>query len=120
VFHGFFTDAHRALNDADALLHLLTHSDTARNAPYLLELLTEARKTTYHLMALSAPFESKDILKSRGYRWDNLGRTWWKEIAHADLSPETAWLEEFVYSGTFRGKITEIPPTEHFKGKTNS
>jgi DNA polymerase-3 subunit epsilon len=120
VFHGFFTDAHRALNDADALLHLLTHPDPTRNSPYLLELLTEAKKTTYHLMALSAPFESKDLLKSRGYRWDNLGRTWWKELAHADLSPETEWLEEFVYSGAFRGKVTEIPPTEHFKGKTNS
>jgi DNA polymerase-3 subunit epsilon len=120
IFHGFFTDAHRALNDVDALLHLLSHADTTRGSPYFLELLTEARKTTYQLMALSAPFESKDLLKSRGYRWDNPGRTWWKEIAHADLSLETEWLEEYVYSGAFRGKVIEIPPTEHFKGKTTA
>ncbi len=118
VFHGFFTDAHRALNDADALLHLLSHPDTRKGSPYLLELLTEARKTTFQLMALSAPFESKDLLKSRGYRWDSQGRTWWREITQADLGTETEWLEEFVYSGTFRGKVIEIPPTEHFKGKS--
>ena len=120
AFHGFFTDAHRALNDADALLHLLSHSDSMKGSPYLLELLTEARKTTYHLMAIYAPFESKDLLKSRGYRWDNLGRTWWREITHTDLPLETEWLEEFVYSGSFRGKVIEIPPTEHFKGKSNT
>ncbi len=120
VFHGFFTDAHRALNDADALLHLLSHKDSARGSPYLLELLTEARKTTCQLMALSAPFESKDLLKSRGYRWDNEGRTWWREVAQTDLGLETEWLEEYVYSGTFRGKVIEIPPTEHFKGKSTS
>ncbi|MBU6154611.1 MAG: DNA polymerase III subunit epsilon [Bdellovibrionales bacterium] len=118
IFHGFFTDAHRALNDVDALLHLLSHTDSTRGSPYLLELLTEARRTTYQLMALSAPFESKDLLKSRGYRWDNPGKTWWKEIPQTELSLETEWLEEYVYSGAFRGKVIEIPPTEHFKGKT--
>lgn len=118
IYHGFFTDAHRALNDADALLYLLSHSDSDLKSPYLLELISQARKTTYQIMALSAPFESKDLLKSRGYRWDNLGRTWWREVNQSDLTPETEWLEEFVYSGAFRGKVNEIPPTEHFKGKT--
>jgi len=117
IYHGFFTDAHRALNDADALLYLLSQTDLDRKSPYLLELITQAKKTTYQVMAISAPFESKDLLKSRAYRWDTIGRYWWKEIIQTELALETEWLEEFVYSGAFRGKVLEIPPTEHFKGK---
>jgi DNA polymerase-3 subunit epsilon len=118
IYHGFFTDAHRALNDSDALLHLLSFFDSDQKSPYLLELLHNARKVTVQVLAIGAPFESKDLLKSQGYRWDNANRYWWKEVDQAILLDETSWLEKSVYLGAFRGKMIEIAPTDHFKGKT--
>lgn len=120
IFHGFFTDAHRALNDADALLFLLSKKDKESGAPYLLELLNRARKPSFQIYALASPFDSKDLLKARNYRWDSGARTWWKEIDSGDLATETEWLENHVYLGPFRGKTLEIPPTDHFKAKTLS
>jgi DNA polymerase-3 subunit epsilon len=66
IYHGFFTDAHRALNDADALLYLVSQTDQATQKPYLLELLQNAKKVTIHVVAAGAPFESKDHLRLRG------------------------------------------------------
>ncbi len=117
IYHGFFTSAHRALQDAEALLHLLGMKDQGQKTPYLLELLENARKTTVQVYAIGAPFETKDLLKSRSYRWDSRNRYWWKEVDQRDLEAETQWLEEFVYFGAFRGKTLEIPPSGHFKEK---
>jgi DNA polymerase-3 subunit epsilon len=119
IFHGFFTDSHRALNDADALLFLLSRKDRESGSPYLLELIQQARKPSFQIFALSSPFDSKDLLKARSYRWDGNARTWWKEIDPSELAAETEWLENHVYMGPFRGKTLEIPPTDHFKMKAN-
>ncbi len=118
IFHGFFTDSHRALNDVDALLFLLSRKDRESGDPYLLELLQQAKKPSFQIFALSSPFDSKDLLKSRNYRWDSAARTWWKEIDPGELAAETEWLENHVYLGPFRGKTLEISPTDHFKMKT--
>jgi len=70
IYHGFFTDAHRALNDADALLHLISHRDPENGKTYFSELLTLARQTTINMVAANSAFETKDLLKARDYRWD--------------------------------------------------
>ena len=49
--------------------------------------------------AIDAPFEAKDRLKSRGYRWDSALCFWWKAIAEADKEAEEAWLLSDVYVG---------------------
>lgn len=120
IFHGFFTDAHRALNDADALLHLLSFSDPTSGKPYLAELLEAARKPTIQVYASHSPFESKDHLRKRAYRWDPQGKVWSKEIDKQSLDSEIRWLEERVYAGPFRGKTREIQPSEHFKGEPST
>ncbi len=120
IFHGFFTDAHRALNDAEALLHLLSFADPATKKPYLAELLEAARRPTVHVSATYSPFESKDHLRRRSYRWDPQGKVWWKEIQKEDLDQEIRWLEETVYGGNFRGKTREITPTDHFKADSGT
>ena len=115
VYHGFFTDSHRALNDADALLYLLSFKDADTGSPYFLEILNNARKTTVHVVASASPFESKDHLKNRNYRWDVQAKSWSKVIGKEELAAEIIWLETYVYSGTFRGKHTEILPVDQFK-----
>ncbi|MDR3606931.1 MAG: 3'-5' exonuclease [Oligoflexia bacterium] len=115
LYHGFFTDSHRALNDAQALLHLIQMRDADTGAPYLKELLTNARRPFVKLSALYSPFESKDILKQRRYRWDPTQKTWYKQIYQDALPAELKWLESMVYKGPFRGRTDEIPLTENFR-----
>lgn len=115
IYHGFFTDAHRALNDVHALLYLLSLPDQNTGKPYLNELLINARRPTVHVLASKAPFEAKNLLKSRGYSWDNAQRVWNKHSYKDELPQELSWLEEFVYAGRFEGSTREIPITDHFK-----
>ena len=49
------------------------------------------------IWAADAPFEMKDELRARGYRWmpadrDGIPRSWWTDVAPADLEDEFAWL----------------------------
>ena len=119
IYHGFFTGAHRALNDAEALLYLLSHTDSSTGKTYFHELLQNAKKTTIHMIAANSPFESKDVLKERGYRWDGKNRYWSKHITQDEQKSELEWLEAVVYLGPFRGKFVEIKPVDHFKASGN-
>ena len=94
---GWFYDAHRALVDCHALLQVLaaplTDGRTGLN-----RLLAGASQTRYKLRATGAPFESKDKLKARGYRWDGEARVWWcSQPSDVALDAECAWLRAEVY-----------------------
>jgi DNA polymerase-3 subunit epsilon len=94
---GWFYDAHRAQVDCHALLQVLA-STLADGQTGLSRLLTGAGQTRYKLRATGAPFEAKDKLKSRGYRWDGEGRVWWCSLgSDALLDAECAWLRAEVY-----------------------
>ncbi len=113
ICHGFFIDSHRALNDAEALLHLLSMGDECTT--YLYELLQAARRPFSKIIASGSPFESKDLLRTRGYRWDTLNRVWRKVLFQDQVPEEVLWLESKVYCGRFLGKIEEIPIEDNFK-----
>lgn len=115
IYHGFFTGSHRAINDVDALIYLISLPDSQNETPYLKELITNARRLTVQVVAISAPFDSKDLLKVRGYQWDSTNRYWKKVIFKDDLETEQKWLEESVYHGPSRAMIRDIPLTEAFK-----
>ena len=94
---GWFYDAHRAQVDCHALLQVLA-SPLADGQTGLSRLLAGAGQTRYKLRATGAPFEAKDKLKSRGYRWDGEGRVWWCSLASDEgLDAECAWLRAEVY-----------------------
>jgi len=94
---GWFYDAHRAQVDCHALLQVLA-SPLADGQTGLSRLLAGAGQTRYKLRATGAPFEAKDKLKARGYRWDGEGRVWWCSLASdALLDAECAWLRAEVY-----------------------
>ena len=94
---GWFYDAHRAQVDCHALLQVLA-SPLADGQTGLARLLAGADQTRYKLRATNAPFESKDKLKAKGYRWDAEGRVWWCSLASdALLDAECDWLRAEVY-----------------------
>lgn len=115
IYHGFFTDSHRALNDVDALLYLLSLPREREQSPYLAEILENAKRLTTQVIASSAPFESKDQLKNKGYSWDNTNRFWHRFVFKNELDIEIKWLEEFVYFGAFNGITRDIALQDNFK-----
>jgi DNA polymerase-3 subunit epsilon len=115
LFHGFFVRSHRALADADALLHLLTFPAPGREAAYLAELLAAARQPLVRVWAKDAPYEAKDLLRERGYRWQPERRTWMRECGPKEAEQEQAWLAEVVYPGRGAPKLERISPFDRFK-----
>ena len=94
---GWFYDAHRAQVDCHALLQVLSAPLNGGQSG-LARLLAGAGQTRYKLRATGAPFESKDKLKARGYRWDGEGRVWWCSLgSDALLDAECDWLRAEVY-----------------------
>lgn len=63
-------------------------------------------KPSYRVNAIDAPFDAKERLKARGYRWDPALRFWWKEILHSDKDDEQKWLLASL----------ESPATAEFSG----
>jgi hypothetical protein len=50
--------------------------------------------------AFGSPFETKDKLKARGYRWDSEARVWSTAVKSAEeLEAEAKWLKAEVYGG---------------------
>lgn len=110
---GLYFDGHRAANDVVALTTLLglQLSDGSTIFSHLLE---ECIAESVRIEAVGAPFETKDMLKHRGYRWDPNGRFWWKELRKSDFEREATWLEEEVYSGSGRPRLRFITARERF------
>ena len=94
VFHF---SGHRASMDCHALLEILQSELPSSGVKVFKTLLDKACATDLKLWALSAPFENKDKLKQRGYRWDAECKTWHRVVATDDLKKETDWLREEVY-----------------------
>lgn len=115
IFHGFFVDAHRALKDSDALLSLLTFTYRTSGKPYLKELLTMSDCKWMRVFASRAPFEKKDLLKARRYRWDQGQKVWYRDLPEESMPEETGWLSENIYSRHLFAQVNEIPPSQRFK-----
>jgi DNA polymerase-3 subunit epsilon len=95
---GWFYDAHRAQVDCHALLQVLARPVGKETTTGLGQLIAAASKPSFKLRATGSPFESKDQLKSRGYRWDADAKVWFCTLAdQTDLDAELEWLKAEVY-----------------------
>jgi DNA polymerase-3 subunit epsilon len=100
---GWFYDAHRAQVDCHALLRVLSSPlKGAEEKPLtgLQQLFKSAENARTIVKAFGSPFETKDKLKARGYRWDAEARVWSTAVKSAEaLDAESAWLKAQVYGG---------------------
>ncbi len=111
---GAFHDGHRALDDCRALLHLLRcrrpGTDGGGAVPLLADLVASASETRRRIWAEGAPFERKDLLKARGYRWSPGGasapKAWWRDVPEEDFPGEADFLRREIY-GSRRPLRTE-------------
>ncbi|MFM6985917.1 MAG: 3'-5' exonuclease [Hydrogenophaga sp.] len=97
---GWFYDAHRALVDCHALLQVLASPMGGEAPTGLARLIAAAALPSHQLRATGAPFERKDLLKTRGYRWDAQARVWCRTLGgDPALQAELDWLRTEVYGG---------------------
>jgi DNA polymerase-3 subunit epsilon len=95
---GLFYDAHRAEMDCHALLAVLAAPLPGLTHTGLAHLLRAAARPSFRLQASGAPFEAKDLLKNRSYRWNKDLRVWHTSLADEEaLQAECEWLKAFVY-----------------------
>lgn len=82
---GQFHQDHRAVDDCHALVEVLA-SPLPSGAGFAFgHLFASARKTLVRIWAEGSPYDMKDALKIRGYRWndgsDGRPKSWWIEVA---------------------------------------
>ena len=98
---GLFHTAHRAVDDCRALLEILAMPLAKTKQPALASLLDHARRNTVRIWAESSPYELKDELRKRGYRWndgsDGRPRSWHIEIDEGLLDAEMSYLRNEIY-----------------------
>lgn len=98
--HGFINPfPHRALFDCATTFKLM--------APHFAELLQRSLEREYLVSAEHSPFETKDALKARGYRWDGERRVWCKLVAESELQDERQFLATEIYRGRSRHSEVE-------------
>lgn len=106
---NYFYEGHRATIDCQAGIHLLSQTLPVSNITAMQELLTTARRTDYRLWAVGAPFETKDTLRERGYRWStgegDSYKSWYVDVAEAELENEIDYLHKEI----FGREVKELP-----------
>lgn len=99
--HGFVNPfAHRALFDCATTFRLIT--------PYLDELIRRSYLREFTISAVGSPFETKDILRARGYRWNPESRVWAKTVLEDELDAERQFMRDEIYKGEPRHREDEI------------
>ena len=96
---GFFYDAHRSETDCRALLELLRRPLPKSGRIAFKRLLEAATEPALRLWATGSPFDSKDLLRERGYRWDAERRCWHRVVVRSAAKDESEWLKAAVYGG---------------------
>jgi DNA polymerase-3 subunit epsilon len=98
---GLFHQAHRAIDDCRALIEILSAEVPKLNRSAFAVLLERARRKTIRIWAEQSPFELKDTLKKRGYRWsdgsDGRPRSWHIDVDEASAAAEIEFLRTAAY-----------------------
>jgi DNA polymerase-3 subunit epsilon len=119
---GFFHKAHRAVDDCHALLEILALELPTTGATALAVLLETARRKTARVWAEQSPFDLRDSLKRRGYRWndgsDGRPRSWYIDVDEAALDGEIAFLRTEIYLREVEPRAQTLTPFTRFSSRT--
>ena len=115
-WHGFFFDAHRAMNDIDALINLLTHSSYTSKRP-IIELIQNSQKDQYIILAENFSYneKKKEIIKRNKYMWNPDHKVWYKNVSEDSIEAEKKILAATIYDNVFQGRVKKIDPTDKYK-----
>ncbi len=98
---GYFHAGHRTVDDCFALLEVLALSQGGTDQTPFAELYEASQRSRVRIYAENSPFDLKERLKDRGYRWsdgsDGRPKSWWIEIAEEMMEDELSFLRDEIY-----------------------
>jgi DNA polymerase-3 subunit epsilon len=119
---GFHYAAHRAEEDCRVLLHVLQAPFAETGAPTLKALLDASNKCEMRIWATGAPFEVKDALSGRGYRWcdgsNGMEKAWNITVTEDNLETELAWLKVNAFRNRSSSVVVDtVDATNRFSAR---
>ena len=110
---------HDALLDAMATLMVLSVPTALQWGRWsLADIMQHTRATSYTVSAHGAAFDSKDLLKARGYQWDAPAKVWTRRGV-PDMTTEVEWLGRYAYAtpalAVASVKALAVEPAERFR-----
>jgi DNA polymerase-3 subunit epsilon len=118
---GLFHQAHRAIDDCRALIEILASDLPKVNRSGLAVLLERARRKTTRIWAEQSPFELKDELMKRGYRWndgaDGRPRSWYIDVDEGSQASEIEFLRTTVYLRDVEPRIQAMSAINRFSNR---
>ena len=111
---GFYYEGHRAEIDCMSLLKLISIKNKGEEITYLKNLIDAAFLKEFVLFADGAPFESKDILKNAGFRWDAINKVWSKKIKENSVSDMKELMKSVYTKGRPAYRLEEIQAKRRF------
>ncbi len=115
---GFFYDRHRATHDCLAAIELLAGQLPRSGGRAMTQLLERARRPTWRIWAENSPYDSKELLKARGYRWNGDSnpnpRAWYIDVSDDDREAELAYLRAEIYQREVQLLVRKVTAFERF------
>jgi DNA polymerase III subunit epsilon len=105
---------HRALADVASLMALL-NVVTPTGRSVLTECIDHAKKPTWLFRAEGLPFEYRQRIKDRGWRWLAAEKVWWAEVPHADRAAEEQWYDQAFRPFRDKPVIKKVTWTTRYK-----
>jgi DNA polymerase III subunit epsilon len=113
---GLFHQTHRAIDDCRALVEILSTNIPSLDRSAFAVLLERARRNTVRIWAEQSPYELKDTLKTRGYRWsdgaDGRLKSWYIDVDEPDMAREIDFLRKTIY-------LRDVDPRTQFLNAMN-
>ncbi|WP_262029773.1 3'-5' exonuclease [Microvirga sp. Mcv34] len=120
---GFFFDAHRAAEDCLAALQILKLPLPKSGRSPISYLLEASRAITCRIKAPNTPYERKELLKARSYRWsdgsDGSPKAWWIDVPQEKLNDEITFLQSHIYMRPIDLPIRRITALERFSARAD-
>jgi DNA polymerase-3 subunit epsilon len=118
---GYFYDRHRAANDCMAAIQLLSSKLPISGDLAFAQLLQTARKPSWRIWAENSPFDLKDVLKARGYKWNPDGnpfpKAWFTDISDDQKEAEILFLQKDIYQREVQLLCRKIDPFNRFSDR---
>jgi DNA polymerase-3 subunit epsilon len=118
---GFFFDGHRSLDDTYALLEILDQPLPRSGHTVLAELLEAASRPSRRVYALNLPFNLKDEVRARGYRWstgdDGRPRAWHRDVEVDSVDEELAFLDSLQDHDAIEPLVLELDAFVRFSNR---
>ena len=118
---GYFYDKHRAASDCLAAIELLATPLPISGSFAMHRLLENARKPSWRIWAENSPFDSKDVLKARGYKWRGDGtpfpKAWFADVSDDAREAELAFLKTDIYKREVELPVRKIDAYNKFSAR---